>query len=463
MKNKIFFLLLIFLSFYSNSFSQSNGSIFDFDYAQFGYDSTSNYIEVYYSINQSLFTIKQQDTSKYVEGILKISIKDSTTGTVVVDKQWMLKYPVYGKLSTGEENLVGELNFVLPGGIYKCNISVTDQFKEKNVKSITETLHIKPFENDKIALSDVQLASRLIQNSTNTSSIFYKNTFEVTPIPTLVFGQNIPVVFYYYEVYEKNADTNSAKMKLNCEVLNSRGKILYNNTRLISKGAASRVEVGSVPIVKYPTDSYSMKVTLIDSAASLGRTSIKKFFVYNPDVKVAVDTTGTQQSLVLGSNFGLLSIEECNDIFAKSKYIATSNEADQYSRLGNVQAKRDFLYGFWKKHSENSEDQPGISYKEYMGRVQESNQRFGSLKRQGWKSDRGRVFIIYGEPSEIERYPNAVNTKPYEIWHYNDIQGGVLFYFADLYGFSEYQLVNSTARGEYRDDNWQTRITISTN
>lgn len=460
MKNKIFFLLLIFVSFYSKSYSQNSG-IFDFDYAQFGYDTTSNYIEIYYSINQAAFTVKTQDTAKYVEGILKISIKDSTSGKVVVDKQWKLKYPVYGKLSTGEENLVGVLNFVLTEGVYKCDVSVTDVNKDKNKKDITEILHVKPFENDKIALSDLQLASRMIQNSTNTSSIFYKNTFEVTPIPTLVFGQNLPVVFYYYEVYEKNAAKDSSKMKLNCKIFNSKGKVYYSNTREINSGAASRVEVGSIPIMKYPTDSYSLSISLIDSAESLGRTTIKKFFVYNPDVKIVADTTGTLKSNVLGSNFGLLTNEECDDIFAKSKYIAVSDEVDQFSRLGNVQAKRDFLFGFWKKHSETTEDKPGISYKEYMGRVQECNQRYSTLKKAGWKTDRGRVFLIYGEPSEIERYPNSVNNKPYEIWHYNEIQGGVIFDFADLYGFSDYQLVNSTARGEYKDDNWQNRIAIS--
>jgi GWxTD domain-containing protein len=459
MKNKNFLLLLLALSFYSISFAQRGNSLFDFDYAQFGYDTTNNYIEIYYSINQSALTVKQQDTSKYVEGKLIISIKDSTTGVAIVDKQWMLKYPVYGKLNTGMENLVGVLKFVLPEGVYKCNVSVIDQFNEKNVKTIAEILHVKPFEKDQLALSDLQLASRLLPNSSNTSSIFYKNTFEVTPIPTLVFGQNIPVVFYYYEVYEKNTNDINSKLKLNCEVMNSKGKVYYNNNRIISKGTATRAEVGSVPVVKFPTDSYLLKVTLLDSAQSLGRTTIKKFFIYNPGIKI-IDTSGTQESVVLGSNFGLLSDEECNDIFAKSKYIATRNEIDQFSRLGNVEAKRNYLYGFWKKHAEGTEDQQGVSYKEYMQRVQESDERYGSLKKAGWKTDRGRVLMIYGEPSEIERYANSMDTKPYEIWHYNDLQGGVTFDFADLYGFGDYPLLNSTARGEYQDANWQNRITI---
>jgi GWxTD domain-containing protein len=458
MKNKIFLLPVIILLFYPKIFSQSSNYLFDFDYAQFGCDSVANSIEIYYSINQSGLTIKQLDTSKYVKCLLNINIKDSTTGNEVVDKQWQLKYPVDSALTSGERNLVGVLRFdKIPAGIYKCNVSVVDRFNEKNIKTITEFIHIKPFMKELLALSDLQLASNIVPGSTDTSSIFYKNTYGITPIPTLVFGQKIPVVFYYFELYEKMLGDKNSKMNLNCKVLNSRNKLYYNYNVLVGRETTERALVGRVPIVNYPTDSYLLKITLIDSSESRALTSIKKFFVYNPGVKV-VDTSTTQQSAVLGSSFGLLSNEECDDIFEKSKYIATRNEIDQYSRLGNEQAKRDFLYGFWKKHAENTEDQAGITYNEFMARVQESNDKFTCLKTPGWKTDRGRVLIIYGEPSEIERYPNTMDYKPYEIWHYNDVQGGVTFDFADLFGFSDYILLNSTARGEYKDDNWQSRI-----
>ena len=42
--------------------------------------------------------------------------------------------------------------------------------------------------------------------------------------------------------------------------------------------------------------------------------------------------------------------------------------------------KENFLFGFWKKHGEDTPDQTGISYNEYMKRVQESNDKFGHLK-----------------------------------------------------------------------------------
>ncbi len=456
MKFKILLFAALFFSFLSKSYSQENVNLFDFDYAQFSYDSTSNYIEFYYSFNQSALTPKSLDSAKFVEGVLKISMVDTSTNKLIVNKQWLMKYPVQDSNQIKDKNLVGILNFVIPDGVYRCTISVIDQFNEKNKKTISDIVKVKSFELEKVGVSDIQLASKILQNSPNTKSIFYKNTFEVTPIPTLVFGENIPVVFYYYEVYEHERGAKTP-LKINCVVVSSKGKIFYKNTRDISGGIASRVEVGTVPITKFPTDTYLIRIAVVDSLQNIGMSSTKRFFVYNPKVK-NIDTSGAQQSSVLSSLFGLMSMEECDDMFSKSKYIATSSELSQFSKLDSVQAKREFLFQFWKRRDDEAGTKRNEFFQDYMKRVQESNQKFSSLNRPGWKTDRGRILITYGEPSEIERHPNEIDMKPYEIWNYNDLQGGVIFVFADLTGFSDYQLINSTARGELRDDNWQQRV-----
>ena len=51
-------------------------------------------------------------------------------------------------------------------------------------------------------------------------------------------------------------------------------------------------------------------------------------------------------------------------------------------------------------------------------------------------------------------------TKPYEIWRYESIEGGVIFIFGDITGFSDYQLLHSTKRGELRDEYWVRRIAV---
>ncbi len=454
---KLILLLAILLLVPAFGFAQKASEIFDFDYAQFEYDSTSNFVELYYSFNQDAMSPLATDSLNYVEGILSVSIKDTAAGKMIVDKKWKIVHPVADTSISSDKSLVGMISFSLPKGVFKCVVGGIDMMDSTHNKYITEYIHVMPFSHDSLGLSDIQLASRILQNSKDTKSIFYKNTFEVTPIPTLVFGQNLPVVFYYYEVYENNDGEKNGLLKIRNTIFNSQGKAFFSRDRVIKKGIKSRVEVGSVPINKFPTDTYLMRVTLFDSAANIGVTSAKRFFVFNPNVK-SVDTSSASVGGAVSSVFGVMSAEECDDLFAKSKYIANSQEISQYDKLSKLEGKREFLYHFWK----NRDNVPGTKQNEYfqayLKRISEANQKYGSFNKAGWKTDRGRVLLKYGEPSEIDRFPNQTDTKPYEVWRYNDLEGGVIFVFADLTGFSDYQLVHSTMRGEMRDDNWERRI-----
>ena len=52
----------------------------------------------------------------------------------------------------------------------------------------------------------------------------------------------------------------------------------------------------------------------------------------------------------------------------------------------------------------------------------------------------GYVYIMYGEPSSIERHPFEMDTKPYEIWTYYELNKQ--FIFVDDTGFGDYRLRN---------------------
>ncbi len=450
--------LSLLLSILLTNFIYSQANLgFEFDYAQFAYDSSSNYVEFYYSFNQTTLSVIPTDSVSYTQGILHITIMDTTTKAIIVDQEWLISPIVRDSLNLNK-SLVGVIGFILTGGIYKCDIIGKDAVDSEKQRSITEILEVKPFYKFGISMGDIQLASNIIQGSNNTSSIFYKNTFEIMPIPTATFGENQPVLFYYTELYNINPQ-GKGKLRIDEHVINSRGQVVNQKSKLIGRSLDSRVEVGTVMTYKLPTDTYTLVLSLVDSSANSGVSSSKKFFVYNPSVEY-VDTFKTQTSNVLVGMFGVMPEEELDDFFNKSKYIATDLEIDQYETLKSEAAKREFLTNFWKARDEDPSDKENQYLKDYMRRIKESNIKYKALAREGWKTDRGRVYLIYGQPSEIQRYPNQTETRPYEIWYYNDIEGGVQFVFGDVTGFSDYLLLHSTKRGELRDDGWRRRIVI---
>lgn len=452
-KNFFPFFVLLFIS--ANAQTKFD---FDFDYAQFGFDSTSNYLEFYYSFNQSSMKISPSDSMKMVEGILQISIEDTSSKQKIVDKEWRVSHKVSDSTEAGSKYLIGVVGFIVPHATYKCTIGGRDVKDERNQRIYTEFITSGRFIAEHISISDIQLASRIIQDSPNKESIFYKNSMEIFPIPSSVFGENQPVVFYYSELYNLLRLSGSESLKLISSVYNSKGKVVFSKSKPINRSYDSRVEVGSIVVNKFPTDTYTFVIALLDSASNYGVSSTKKFYVFNPSIALSDTVTG-QVSGVFASEFGVMADEELDDLFNKSKYISSAADIDKYDKIKTTEGKREFLYNFWKDKDNDPSTQENEFYKLYLTKVTLSNQRYGSLSRVGWKSDRGRVFIIYGEPSEIERYPNQVDTKPYEIWYYNELEGGVIFVFGDLTGFSDYTLLHSTLRGELRDDSWLRRIT----
>ncbi len=449
-----YYFFFIFLS--GLVFPQGNID-FEFDYAQFGYDSTSNFVEFYYSFNQLSLTINHNDTIDYTEGILHITIEDTSTGEIQVDRDWLISHTLNDSLNSNN-NLIGVIGFVLNQGIYKCNIIGKDRIDSKKQRSISEILEVHPFYQLGMSMGDIQLATNIVQGSENTSSVFYKNTFEIMPIPTSTFGENQPVLFYYTELYKLNT-LEEGKLRIDKHVFNSKGQIVNLKSKSIDRSVSSRVEVGTVMTYKLPTDTYTLVLSLIDSSANYGVSSSKKFFVYNPSVEY-VDTFKTLGSSIVVGMFGVMSEEELDDFFAKSKYIALNSEIEKYENLTTESAKREYLTNFWKARDENPSDDKNNYLKDYMRRIEESDLRYKALSKKGWQTDRGRVYLIYGQPSEIDRYPNQTETRPYEIWYYQDIEGGVEFVFGDIMGFSDYILLHSTKRGELRDDSWQRRIVV---
>jgi GWxTD domain-containing protein len=437
---------------------QSQPIDFEFDYAQFGFDSTSNYIEFYYSFNQASLTLYETDSSRNVQGALAISIRDSLTGEILLDKTWSVLNPVADSINS-DKSLIGVLSFVLNEGLYICTIQGSDAVNPAKSKTITEQIEVNPFLDGQIGLSDVQIASNIIQDSQNKESIFYKNTFEVTPNPTAVFGEGQPCLFYYTELYNLPQVSIEEGLRLDQLLFNSRGQLILSKRKDLTRAVESRVEVGRVMANKLPTDTYTLTLNLVDSITNAGVSSSKRFFVYNPSI-VYVDTFQQHISPVLGTQFGAMSEEELDDLYRKSEYIASNQEQDRYDALTTIEGKREFLYNFWKARDENPADDFNQSYTSYLKRIEDCNLRFKAMSKEGWKTDRGRVYLTYGEPSEIERYPNQIETRPYEIWSYHNLEGGVFFIFADLFGFSDYQLVHSSKRGELRDESWQRRITI---
>jgi GWxTD domain-containing protein len=148
-----------------------------------------------------------------------------------------------------------------------------------------------------------------------------------------------------------------------------------------------------------------------------------------------------------------LTEKELDKEFESARYIAASEERKIYGSLQR-EGKTEFLIKFWQKRDLSPETPHNEFREDYLARVRSANESFSGF-REGWKTDMGRVLLIYGRPDEIERFPSSNESRSYQIWHYFEIEGGVDFVFVDLKSGGEMELVHSTARNELQDPTWQ--------
>ena len=74
---------------------------------------------------------------------------------------------------------------------------------------------------------------------------------------------------------------------------------------------------------------------------------------------------------------------------------------------------------------------------EYYARVEYAKKNFQSFL-EGWRTDRGMVYIRFGPPQNVERHPFDSDNKQYEIWYYYNQNRE--FIFVDETGFGDYRL-----------------------
>lgn len=445
-----------------------------YDYASFVYDSSRSYVELYYSFNRNSVNLLNVNGKQSGGVLMDISLFRLPSDSLVKRSVVQIPVPLEDtSTSYSPHNLVGLMGFVLLPGRYRIRVQAVDFNDSTNSDSLNGTLDVSRFSQTALSVSDIELcamianASQLPDSAENERSVFYKNTLKVIPNPSDMYGAGLPIIYYYVEVYNLlNADRQTIPPAdsfyvIDCRIVDSFGRVHKSSEKIKHKFANSTVEVGTINASNLKTGTYTFVLSVHDSGSNAFTTTSKRFFVYNPGLGSPVSDSGEGKGTsVISSEFAGMTEAEIDQEFQEARYIATSNEISQYQKLSGAEPKRIFIYDFWKKRNTNPVSQVNSYRQTYMERVAYANAHFGVGKGQGWSTDRGRVYILYGPPDEIDRHPNETDSRPYEIWYYNSIEGGVNFVFVDRTGFGDYTLVNSTKRGEIHDDDWQRYLTV---
>ncbi len=434
---------------------------FHADWTRYRASDSLVYLEYTASLGRSVLTYKTEGDQTSAEFLVEAKVFDDDS--VVQARNWRSRDVIPDQADATMNMIIPIINnFVLEPGTYTLEIKITDLFgNEDRIQRVRFPITLHSYAGGLI-LSDVQLASSI--ESDASENPFVKNGYKVMPNPSNLYGIGLPILYSYLEIYNLQPGTTDKGQHYTVEYRitdDSGNEIKSYPDQQRTKPGTSSVAVNNLNVVTLVSGTYNLRVTVTDHETGESASTDRKFFVYRQEdfaqgsasfQKVNVEP-GQGSPGLDASRYDAMTEDELDIEFDVANYIADRDESKTWKKL-NMEGKREFIKEFWAKRDQTTGTPANEFKQEYLGRAQLANNMYRGTFTKGYKSDRGRVLLVYGKPDEIERYPGSSDAREYHIWHFYGIQGGIYFVFADKRNMSDLELVHSTARGELYDPDW---------
>jgi len=131
-------------------------------------------------------------------------------------------------------------------------------------------------------------------------------------------------------------------------------------------------------------------------------------------------------------------------------YIVAPEEHAAFQRLTTNEEREKFVEQFWLRRDPTPGTAQNEFKEEHYRRITYVNEHFASSVP-GWKTDRGRIYIMYGPPDEVESHPTREKGEfPFERWFYRHIEGigdKIVVEFVDRTGNGDYRITVDPRKG----------------
>lgn len=380
-----------------------------FESGEYGVSRLDIYVEVPYAAIQ--FT---KDGDKFRSSYeVTINIYDSVE-TLVNEKWWIEKIEAedYNQTISHAISNLNQRSFMLTPGKYFVVVQVKDRETEKTSR-IKRKVDVRKYFDTKFCISDLMLANRIEIDSGKT--IVYPN----------ISGDVGNVRDTFFLVFEMYNDTLADSTNISVNIFNVKGDLVQRDSFTQPLGTKKRHCFRKVVTTDLIAGDYLLQVRALPINIRNGSDS-------------AEITSTSTRTFILRWRGVPITITDLDLAIEQMQYIVDRERIDEM-RKANPEKKRELFRDYWKKKDPTQNTERNELMEEYYSRIAYVNKHFGHYV-DGWKTDMGMIYIIFGSPSNIERHPFDFDSKPYEIWTYYEISRE--FIFVDITGFGDYRLQN---------------------
>lgn len=384
----------------------------------------------------------------FAEFRLDVGVVDSR-GAVLATDSWTRRVP-WSAAPAGAAASVEMLTFTVDSGAYQIRVTVKDSASGRQAAA---TLPVRGYALRPRA-SDLLLAPA-IRRTAPADTVpgpgeLRKGELLITAGPDVVLSPSRAELFYYCEVYRDSVGGVPWALR----VRDAGGRPLVTTAVSIAAiGAGGGAITGSIDLAGLPPGSYRVDLRFGAEADTVVQSAPFRMAGFEVEQELAQHS---RPGGGVADVFARRSEAELDTLFAPLFYLAQAGELVPYSGL-TLEGKRRFVREFWRQRDPT----PGTPDNElqvgFYQRIGEANRRFregGASQIPGWRTDRGRILILHGEPEEIMRRPSTGPANPWEAWRYTRPRP-VKYVFYDQTRLGNYTLIHTDDRKERSLPNWE--------
>jgi len=388
------------------------------------------------------------------------------------------KYNLIGPSFLANEknpSFIDNQRYSLPNGVYEMQMILSDNYDAtKKPLTIIAPLTIDYNDQD-IQSSNVQALESFKKSTAKTS--ITKCGFDLVPYTVNYYPETTKELSFYFEAYNTNVflgENKSFIYSYYLEVNADQKKM--GNYGAFKKQQTARVNplLGKFDIKTLGSGNYNLVIELRDADNKLHLQ--KKYFFQR--LNSAMDVVELQKSSErenIAEYVGRCNNADTLKMFVECLWpIADGVDKDRIINQAirkEPQLMKNYVVDFWQRRAVDTAD-PVKLWAAYYKNVQQVMILFKCGKQKGYYSDRGRVYLQYGPPSQRSQQSNEDNAFPYEIWQYYRTTDGVngqffsnrKFVFVNkMLGDDCFMLIHSDMRGEVTNPRWQFELTRRNN
>ncbi len=414
-----------------------------------------HYIEFYFYFVASTLTQIQVDSINS-QGSVEVTTLLKQNGKIVKLEKFNLKSP----LAMTSPNFLEMRRYAMDNGVYDVEIQLKDNNKLTNVATYKSIVQVD-FPTDLLRQSDITLLSRYQADSSDNK--YVKNGYFLEPLPFQYYDRNFANLLFYNELYNTDKSIKedfllSYSIENTEGVANKKAVIIGHKRKKMGNVIPNLV---SMDISKLESGNYRLVVTVRNRNNDLLSQKDVYFQRNNPFLNAVLDSIPTD---ALDKEFvGKLDPKALRFALKSIAMNVTEEETSTLNTIimkGDSMAERRFLFSFFARKNPNMPEQ---AYEEYMMVARAADRLYKNGFGYGFESDRGRIYMRHGQPSDVVSVENEMNAPPYEVWVYNTIEKTkqtnvkFLFYNPNLVA-NGYLLLHSTCRGEVNNPRWKREL-----